>query len=110
MADTLTGKGYAVTTSLAAALTAGAGETITIIGIHVTNIHATDACWVTVDVDRSAAAGVNSELCHQVSIPVNDSLQILNNGKVVMNATDVLKFQAEANSKLEVSISYLVQT
>jgi len=106
MADTLTGKGYAVTASSLAALTAGGSETITLIGITIANVHATDACWVTADVIRS---GTNSELAHQVSIPVNDSLDLLQ-GKVVLNSNDVLKLQAEAISKLEASLSYLVQT
>ena len=52
MADTLTGKGYAVTTSMAAALTAASGETITLIGVTVANIHAPTNSWVTVDVVR----------------------------------------------------------
>lgn len=108
MADTLTGAGYAVTTSMAAALTAGASETITLIGIYVTNIDATDACWVSCDIVRSG--GTNSELAHQVSIPVNDSLQILNGGKVILNSNDAIHFQAQANSDLEVALSYLVQT
>ena len=67
MADVLTGKGYAVTTTDAAALTAAGGETITLIGVTVANIHATTNSWVTVNVVRSG--GVDSELAHQVNIP-----------------------------------------
>ena len=107
MADTLTGKGYAITTTDAAGLTAAAGETITLIGVTIANIHATTAAWVTVNVVRSG--GVDSELAHQISIPVNDSLDILQ-GKVVLNTADAIWFDAEANSSLEASISYLVQT
>ena len=106
MADVLTGKGYAVTTTDAAALTAG-GETITLIGVTVANIHATTNSWVTVNVVRSG--GVDSELAHQVNIPVNDSLDILQ-GKVVLNTADAIWFDAENASSLEVSLSYLVQT
>ena len=40
MADVLTGKGYAITTTNAAALTAGGSETITLIGLTIANIHA----------------------------------------------------------------------
>ena len=107
MADTLTGKGYAITASSASALAAGGSETVTLIGITIANVHATDAAWVTADIVRSG--GVNSELCHQISIPVNDSLDILQ-GKVVLNSSDALYLQAEAISKLEASLSYLVQT
>jgi len=108
MADTLTGAGYLVTTSLAAGLTAGASETITLIGVTIANVHATDACWVTAHINRTGA-GVDTELCHVLSIPVNDSLDLLQ-GKVVLNSSDAIEFQAEANSKLEATLSYLVQT
>ena len=107
MADVLTVKGYAVTTTDAAALTAASGETITLIGVTVANIHATTNSWVTVNVVRSG--GVDSELAHQVNIPVNDSLDILQ-GKVVLNTADAIWFDAENASSLEVSLSYLVQT
>ena len=107
MADTLTGKGYAITTTDAASLTAASGQTITMIGITIANIHASAAAWVTVNVVRSG--GVDSELAHQVSIPVNDSLDILQ-GKVVLNVGDAIWLDAQANSSLEASLSYLVQT
>ena len=107
MADTLNGKGYAITTTDAAALTAGGAEIITLIGVTVSNIHASAGSWVTVNIVRSG--GVDSELAHQIEIPVNDSLDILQ-GKVVLNNSDAIWFDAEANSHLEASISYLVQT
>ena len=107
MADTLTGKGYAITTTDAAALTAASGQTITLIGLAISNIHASTASWVTANVVRSG--GVDSELAHQISIPVNDSLDLLQ-GKVVLNTADALWLDAENASNLEASISYLVQT
>ncbi len=107
MADVLTGKGYAITTTDAAALTAGGSEVITLIGVTVSNIHASAGSWVTVNIVRSG--GVDSELAHQIEVPVNDSLDILQ-GKVVLNNSDAIWFDAEANSHLEASISYLVQT
>ena len=107
MADVLTGKGYLVTTTDAAALTASGSQTITLIGVTVANIHATTNSWVTVNIVRSG--GVDSELAHQVNIPVNDALDILQ-GKVVLNASDAIWFDAENASSLEVSLSYLVQT
>ncbi len=107
MAEVLTGKGYAITTTDAAALTAGGSETITLIGVTIANIHASNTTWVTANVVRSG--GVDSELAHQVDIPVNDALDLLQ-GKVVLNAGDALWLDAEANSSLEASLSYLVQT
>jgi len=108
MADTLTGKGFAITTTDAAGLTASGSQVITIIGLSVGNIHATTASWVTVNVVRSG--GVDSELAHQVNIPVNDALDILNGGKLILNNSDAVWFDAENASSLEASISYLVQT
>ena len=107
MAEVLTGKGYVITTSMAAGLTASASETITLIGVTVANIHASAGSWVTVDIVRSG--GVDSELCHEIEVPVNDSLGVLQ-GKVVLNSNDAIHFDAELNSHLEASISYLVQT
>ena len=107
MANTLTGKGYAITTTDAAALTAGGSETITLIGVTIANIHATTASWVTANVVRSG--GVDSELAHQIDIPINDALDLLQ-GKVVLNAGDALHLVAEADDNLEASLSYLVQT
>ena len=107
MAEVLTGKGYVITTTMAAGLTATSAQTITLIGVTVANIHASAGSWVTVDVVRSG--GVNTELCHEIEVPVNDSLDILQ-GKVVLNPDDAIHFDAESNSHLEASISYLVQT
>ena len=53
MADTLTGKSYDVTGSLATALTAGSGETITMIGITICNHH-TAAVDCEVYIDRTS--------------------------------------------------------
>jgi hypothetical protein len=107
MTDTLTGKGFVPTTTDAAALTASGSETITLIGLTIANIHASAGCKITVNVVRSG--GTDSELAHLIEIPVNDSLDILQ-GKVVLNSGDALWLDAEINSHLEASISYLVQT
>lgn len=107
MADTLAGKGYVITASSVAALTAGAGETITLIGLTVANIHASTASWVTADVIRST--GTDSEIAHEINIPINDSLDLLQ-GKVILNATDTLNLKAENISSLEATLSYLLQT
>jgi hypothetical protein len=108
MADTLTGKSYPITTTDASVLAAGGSETVTLIGLTVANIHATDAAWVTARIVRNTGSPV-SRLVSQISIPVNDSLDLLQ-GKVVLNSGDALWLDAEANTTLEASLSYLVQT
>ena len=107
MADTLTGKGFAITTTDSSVLVAGSGQILTLIGLTISNIHTSNASWVTANVVRSS--GVDSELAHQISIPVNDSLDLLQ-GKVVLNTADALWLDAENATNLEASISYLVET
>jgi len=108
MAEVLTGKGYLVTTSLAAGLTATSSQIITVIGLAASNIHTDTGSWLTCDVNRSG--GVDSEIIHRIEIPINDSLDLLNGAKIVLNASDTLDFIAENASTIEVSISYLIQT
>jgi hypothetical protein len=47
MADVLTSTFADLTTSDPTVLTAGGGETLTIIGCNIANVHATTAAWVT---------------------------------------------------------------
>ena len=107
MADVLTGKGYVATTSQAAGLTAGGSETITLIGCAVANVNESSAYWITAIINRDG--GVDTELCHKISIPVSDSLDLLQ-GKVVLNSGDSIDFIGEAGAALEINLSYLVQT
>jgi|TARA_R100001530_G_scaffold71212_2_gene50424 hypothetical protein len=97
-----------VASSYGAALTAGSGETLTIIGCQIANMHATDACHISAKVVQNGAAS-ESILCHEVNIPINDSFNAIL-GKCVLEDGDALHLNAEAVSKLEATISYLKQT
>lgn len=97
-----------VTTSDPTILTAGSGETLVIIGSQVSNTHASDSCWLTATVVQSGGS-TNAILCNQVSIPVNDAFSPIQN-KLVLETGDFIKMDAEANSKLEATISYLKVT
>ncbi len=108
MADTLHMVNADVTTSDPTVLTAGSGETLTIIGCQIANMHASTNCHVTVTVHQSGG-GSNAILCNQVNIPVNDSLNPIQ-GKLVLETGDFIKMDAENSSSLEVTISYLKQT
>ena len=108
MADTLHMVSHDVASSYGAALTAGSGETLTIIGCQIANVHATDACNISAKVVQSGG-GSESILCHEVSIPVNDSFNAIL-GKCVLETGDALHLNAQAASKLEATISYLKQT
>lgn len=106
MANTLTGKSYDVTNSLAAALTAGGSETITMIGITICNHH-TAAVDVEVYIDRTS--GDDGYIVKDFSIPSKDTLDVLA-GKVVLNSSDVLKIKGSVANVLDATLSYLVET
>ena len=108
MADTLHMVNADVSTSDPTVLTAGSGETLTIIGCQVANMHATTACHLTVTVYQTGG-GTNAILCNQVNIPINDSLNPIQ-GKLVLETGDYIKMVAENASSLEATISYLKQT
>ena len=112
MADVLKSAGDAVvhsaiTDNANRALIGSASKAYTIIGLQIANIHATDAATFECKID--SAAGTDSTIVKDISIPVNDTLQLLQNGKLVLNASDVLRMKADASSKLEATISYLEQ-
>ena len=79
----------------------------TIIGLQIANVHATDAATFECYIDTQA--GVDGWLAKNISIPVNDTLSLLQGGKIVLNAQDVLRMKADAISKLTAFISYLEQ-
>ena len=108
MADVLTSTFADLTTSDPTVLTAGGGETLTIIGCNIANVHATTAAWVTATLYASGG-GSNAILCKEVNIPVNDAFNPIL-GKLIMTAGMYLKMDAQANSSLEVTLSYLKQT
>ncbi len=108
MADVLKGHGYAVTNSLASGFSVDASKIVTVIGLQVANIHATDAATLDVKIVRDTGTGVDTYLVKGISIPINDTLSVLD-GKLVLAATDDIQFNCDANSKLEANISFLEQ-
>ena len=80
-----------VTTSDPTVLTAGSGETLVIVGFQIANVHATTV------------------LAKEINIPVNDAFSPMQ-GKMVLETGDYIKLDAQANSSLEATISYLKVT
>ena len=108
MADTLHMVNADITTSDPTVLTAGSGETLTVIGCQVANVHASTACWLTVTVYQTGG-GTNAILCKEGNIPINDAFNPIQ-GKLVLETGDYIKMDAENASSLEATISYLKQT
>jgi hypothetical protein len=105
MADTLTGKSYDVTGSLAAALTAGGSETITLVNISVQNNH---TAAVDLDIFINRTSGDDGYVVKAFSIPQGDTLEL--DGKYILNSNDALQMMGSVANKLDATLSYLVQT
>ncbi len=108
MADTLHMVSADVGTSYAAALTAGSGETLTIIGCQIANMHASTASHISAKVVQSGG-GSESIIAHEINIPVNDAFNPVQ-GKLVLETGDALHLNSQNASSLEATISYLKQT
>jgi hypothetical protein len=98
--------GYAVTNTLASGFTAPStsGLHYLISSIHVTNISNTDG-WITTE--QSLSGGSAIQIANQIPVPSGSSIELLKRFKV-MNPSDILNFQANANNTVEVIISYFV--
>ena len=108
MADTLHMVSADIGTSYAAVLTAGSGETLTIIGCQIANMHASNASHLSAKVVQSGG-GSESIIAHEISIPVNDALNPVQ-GKLVLETGDALHLKSQNASSLEATVSFLKQT
>jgi len=89
--------------------TAPSSTTTVIIGLLLCNIHTTA---VTVDVQLVSDTSDTETnetvlLAKDVSIPNGATLELLTGGKVVMQATDVLKIDCSVTAKIDATLSIL---
>jgi hypothetical protein len=98
--------GYQVTTTLASGFTAPstAGLHYLISSIHVTNISVEDG-WITAE--QSLSGGTAIQIANEIPVPARSSIELIKKFKV-MNPSDILNFQANANSAIHVTISYFI--
>tara|TARA_R100000734_G_C3298035_1_gene89009 strand:+ start:760 stop:1107 length:348 start_codon:yes stop_codon:yes gene_type:complete len=83
--------------------------TTIVIGLLLCNIHTTA---VTVDVELESSTSdtetnTNVSLAKTVSIPSGSTLELLTGGKVVLQATDVLKVNCSVQAKIDATLSIL---
>jgi|TARA_R100000388_G_scaffold61410_1_gene44998 hypothetical protein len=83
--------------------------TTIVIGLLLCNIHTTA---VTVDVELNSdtsdtETNNNVSLAKTVSIPSGSTLELLTGGKVVLQATDVLKVNCSVQAKIDATLSIL---
>ena len=105
MANTFKNAYYDVTTSLAAAYTAPGSTTSIVLTLRITNVDgAADANITAQVVDASSGA---AKLAHTMTVPADSSIELAGTSKIVMEAGDILKLQANAADDLEAFISVL---
>ena len=97
----------ALTASLADVYVVPAATTAIVIGVHVTNIgtadHELDMVWT--DASDSNAA---TYLANEIVVPENAAYEPV--GKLVLEAGDKIRANADAGSALEVTVSVLEQS
>tara|TARA_B100000424_G_scaffold236298_1_gene201151 strand:+ start:18 stop:365 length:348 start_codon:yes stop_codon:yes gene_type:complete len=89
--------------------TVPSSTTTIVIGLLLCNIHTTA---VTVDVELNSdtsdtETNNNVSLAKTVSIPSGSTLELLTGGKVVLQATDVLKVNCSVQAKIDATLSIL---
>lgn len=56
---------------------------------------------------RNSESPSDYKFANQISIPPNDGLNLLSDGKMALETNDVIKIQADENNKLELILSIL---
>ena len=105
MANTFKNAYYDVTTSLAAAYTAPGSTTSIVLTLRITNVDGANDATITAQV-ADASSG-DAKLAHTMTVPADSSIELAGTSKIVMEAGDILKLQANAASDLEAFISVL---
>ena len=112
MANTLKVKTNGAMPSSGSAETLYTGPTSTttiIIGLLLCNIHTT-AVTVDVELESDTSDTETNEtvlLAKDVSIPVGSTLELLTGGKVVAQATDIIKIDCSVTAKIDATLSIL---
>ena len=87
--------------------TVPAATTSTIIGITLAN---TSGSGINVGVGVSRVSQESIKLLKNVPIPQGSTLEFMQGNKVVLEATDTLTVQSDANSSLDVALTILEMT
>ena len=102
----------AVGTALTTIYTVPASTTTIIIGCLLANIHASAQVKANVQIVTAATSGENGDnvfLIKSVPVPFGSSLEIVE-GKIVMQAGDIIKVESDTAASIDVALSVLEQT
>ena len=83
--------------------------TTVIIGLTLCNIHTTSVTASVQLVSDTSDTETNEKvlLIKDVSIPAGSSLELLTGGKVVVQATDIIKIDCSVSAKIDATLSIL---
>ena len=97
-----------VTTENVGIYTCPTGVASIIILCQVTNVSIANSTHnVTAFHSRSSESPADYRFANQISVPANDSVNLIPDGRLVLETSDVIKIKADANSKLELVLSIL---
>lgn len=109
MANVFKNAKVAVGNTATSIYTAPAATTSIVIGCVFANVDGTNACNLTCTWTDDSDSDAITNLCYLVSIPPNSSIALIGgaNGKLVLEAGDILKATAGATGDLEATVSVL---
>ncbi len=89
--------------------TVPSSTTTVIIGLKLCNIHTTSVTASVQLVSDTSDTETNETvlLIKDVSIPAGSSLELLTGGKVVVQATDIIKIDCSVSAKIDATLSIL---
>jgi len=90
--------------SSTAVYTAPAATEAVIFNLDLANIDGTNSVTATVEV-TDTSAGTTKKILDALSIPINDTFSL--NGKIVLEATDVLKIYAGATGDVDYTVAVM---
>ena len=101
----------AILTSEETLYTAQASKTAVVLGLVLANKGtATVKATVTLESDTSdTETNENVTLLHEVSLPINSTLEFFSGQKLILQATDVMKVKSDTASSLDVALSIMEQ-
>ena len=105
MANTFKNAYYDVTDSLLAAYTCPGSTTAIVLTLRITNVDgANDA---TIDATVTDGSSGESYIAYTMTVPADSSIELAGTSNFVLEATDIVKLKASADSDLEAFISVL---
>jgi hypothetical protein len=97
-----------ITTQQVGIYTCPIGVASIVILCQVTNVSTGNSTHtVTALHSRSTESPTDYKFANQISIPPNDSANLISDGRLVLETSDIIKIQANENNKLELVLSIL---